>query len=186
MRFKIGDMVSVRSDIDNFRHVDGIFLFKAMRKQRGRVERIIGAVDEGEQGFYKLNGSGFWWPGAMLNEVDMTEFNTPAHYVLEDGSDSMDVVAKILGREQFKGFLRGNALKYLIRFEQKGGVEDLKKALDYIERLVELEEDLDDEEYKKKYPGGARALEVEGLCKSDSYSIVEVAEALKRHLKGLD
>lgn len=69
----------------------------------------------------------------------MSDFMTPAHYVLEDGSDSMDVLAKILGREQFKGFLRGNALKYLIRYELKGGVDDLRKALDYIDRLVELE-----------------------------------------------
>lgn len=116
----------------------------------------------------------------------MKDFKTPSHYVLGDGSDSMDLIAKILGREQFKGFLRGNALKYLIRYDLKGGVDDLKKALDYIERLVELGEDLDDEEYKKKYPGWARTQEVEELCKSDSYSIVEVAEALKRHLKGLD
>lgn len=71
----------------------------------------------------------------------MTDFMTPAHYILEDGSDSMDLIAKILGQEQFKGFLRGNALKYLIRYEQKGGIEDLRKALDYIERLVDLEEE---------------------------------------------
>lgn len=43
----------------------------------------------------------------------MTEFNTPSHYVLSDGSDSMDLIAKILGREQFKGFLRGNACQDL-------------------------------------------------------------------------
>lgn len=72
----------------------------------------------------------------------------------------MDLIAKVLGREQFKGFLRGNALKYLIRYEQKGGIEDFKKALDYIERLAKLEEDLDDEEYKKKYQGWSRALEL--------------------------
>lgn len=75
----------------------------------------------------------------------MTDFMTPAHYVLEDGSDSMDVVAKILGREQFKGFLRGNALKYLIRYELKGGTDDLFKAMDYIERLVNLEDEPEDE-----------------------------------------
>ncbi|MEJ8786081.1 DUF3310 domain-containing protein [Peptoniphilus sp. HCN-40583] len=101
----------------------------------------------------------------------MTDFMTPAHYVLEDGSDSMDVVAKILGREQFKGFLRGNALKYLIRYELKSGIDDLKKALDYIERLVELEEE----------PESAEAGEP---CKSDLYSIVEVAKAISRHLGG--
>lgn len=75
----------------------------------------------------------------------MTDFMTPAHYVLEDGSDSMDLIAKILGREQFKGFLRGNALKYLIRYELKGGVDDLFKAMDYIERLANLEEDPEEE-----------------------------------------
>lgn len=70
----------------------------------------------------------------------MTEFNTPSHYVLADGSDSMDALAKILGPEEFKGFLRGNAIKYLIRYKQKGGVEDLKKAMDYINRLLAVEE----------------------------------------------
>lgn len=103
----------------------------------------------------------------------MTDFMTPAHYILEDGSDSMDVVEKILGREQFKGFLRGNVFKYLIRYELKGGADDLFKAMDYIERLANLEEDPVDRE-------------AEEPCKSDSYSVVEVAEALKRHLKGLN
>lgn len=103
----------------------------------------------------------------------MTDFMTPAHYVLEDGSDSMDLIAKILGKEQFKGFLRGNALKYLIRYELKGGADDLFKAMDYIERLANLEEDPVDRE-------------AEEPCKSDSYSVVKVAEALKRHLKGLN
>lgn len=101
----------------------------------------------------------------------MTDFVTPAHYVLKDGSDSMDLIAKILGKEQFKGFLRGNALKYLIRYELKGGIDDLKKALNYIERLVELEEEPEDREAEESH-------------KSDLYSIVEVAEAISRHLGG--
>lgn len=75
----------------------------------------------------------------------MTDFMTPAHYILEDGSDSMDLIAKILGKEQFKGFLRGNALKYLIRYELKGGTDDLFKAMDYIERLANLEDEPKDE-----------------------------------------
>ena len=101
----------------------------------------------------------------------MTDFMTPAYYVLEDGSDSMDVVAKILGKEQFKGFLRGNALKYLIRYELKGGIDDLRKALDYIERLASLEDEPVDSVTEEPH-------------KSDLYSIVEVAEAISRHLGG--
>lgn len=99
----------------------------------------------------------------------MTDFITPAHYVLEDGSDSMDLIAKILCREQFKGFLRGNALKYLIRYELKGGVEDLKKALDYIERLVDLEERPEDEAYES---GGYLA------------DLFEVMAAMKKIVEG--
>lgn len=88
----------------------------------------------------------------------MTEFNTPSHYVLSDGSDSMDMIAKILGPEEFKGFLRGNAIKYLIRYKLKGGIEDLKKAMDYIERLISLEEEPEDEVYESALMRAARVI----------------------------
>lgn len=39
--------------------------------------------------------------------------------------------------EQFQGFLRGNAIKYLARCDDKGGVEDLKKARHYLDKLIE-------------------------------------------------
>jgi hypothetical protein len=38
------------------------------------------------------------------------------------------------------GFCEGNAIKYLTRWKDKGGVEDLKKALHYIQKLIEKEE----------------------------------------------
>lgn len=41
--------------------------------------------------------------------------------------------------EAFKGFLRGNAIKYLARCNDKGGVEDLRKARHYIDKLIEIE-----------------------------------------------
>ena len=34
-------------------------------------------------------------------------------------------------------FYEGNALKYLIRYKEKNGVEDLKKAIHYIEKIIE-------------------------------------------------
>ena len=42
--------------------------------------------------------------------------------------------------EQFVGFLRGNAIKYLARCDAKGGVDDLKKAQHYLEKLIEFSE----------------------------------------------
>lgn len=38
------------------------------------------------------------------------------------------------------GFLDGNAVKYLARWRKKGGVEDLKKARHYLDKLIEVEE----------------------------------------------
>lgn len=38
------------------------------------------------------------------------------------------------------GYLDGNAVKYLSRWRHKGGVQDLKKARHYIDKLIEVEE----------------------------------------------
>jgi hypothetical protein len=35
------------------------------------------------------------------------------------------------------GFVEGNIIKYILRFKEKGGVQDLLKAKHYIELLIE-------------------------------------------------
>lgn len=37
------------------------------------------------------------------------------------------------------GFLEGNAIKYLARWKEKGGLQDIEKAQHYIEKLLEIE-----------------------------------------------
>lgn len=37
-------------------------------------------------------------------------------------------------------FLRGNIIKYIMRYDAKGGLEDLKKARVYLDRLIEKTE----------------------------------------------
>lgn len=39
------------------------------------------------------------------------------------------------------GFYEGNIVKYVSRWRRKGGLEDLKKAQFYLERLIKKEED---------------------------------------------
>lgn len=41
-------------------------------------------------------------------------------------------------REEFIGYLRGNVIKYTARCNEKGGIEDLKKAQHYLSKLVEF------------------------------------------------
>jgi len=37
-------------------------------------------------------------------------------------------------------FLEGNVIKYVCRHRNKNGIEDLKKARNYLDRLIEIEE----------------------------------------------
>ena len=57
--------------------------------------------------------------------------NHPSHY----NQGSMEVMDAIDGLGL--GFLEGNILKYIARFRHKNGVEDLRKAQWYLNRLIE-------------------------------------------------
>ena len=39
------------------------------------------------------------------------------------------------------GYLEGNVIKYVSRWRDKGGVDDLRKAKHYLEKLIELHGD---------------------------------------------
>ena len=70
---------------------------------------------------------------------DADSLNNPPHYQLRNGVQSMDLIESTMTSEQFEGFLRGNALKYLIRYNRKGTPKaDLRKALDYVTRLKKV------------------------------------------------
>jgi hypothetical protein len=38
------------------------------------------------------------------------------------------------------GYFEGNIVKYVSRWKNKGGVDDLKKARHYLDKLIELED----------------------------------------------
>ena len=39
------------------------------------------------------------------------------------------------------GYMEGNIIKYVSRWKEKGGVDDLRKAKHYIEKLIEIAEE---------------------------------------------
>ena len=64
----------------------------------------------------------------------MDKVEHPDHYNF--GSvECLDAIRASLSKEAYAGFLKGNIMKYLWRYEHKGGLEDLKKASFYLERL---------------------------------------------------
>lgn len=68
--------------------------------------------------------------------------NSPEHY-RQGGIEAIDAIQASMTSEEFIGYLRGNAQKYLWRYRHKGKpVEDLRKAKWYLDRLlVELGEE---------------------------------------------
>ena len=63
--------------------------------------------------------------------------NSPAHYTA-GGIETIDYMRAKASPEEFRGYLRLNALKYLSRTGLKGdAATDLKKAAWYINRLID-------------------------------------------------
>jgi len=49
-----------------------------------------------------------------------------------------DAMESWMSEEAFKGFIWGNVIKYIARFEEKGGQQDLEKARHYLDKLIEI------------------------------------------------
>jgi hypothetical protein len=60
--------------------------------------------------------------------------NAPPHY-RQGGIECIDAIRAALTNEEFRGYCKGNAIKYAWREKHKGGDEDLKKAAWYLNRI---------------------------------------------------
>lgn len=63
----------------------------------------------------------------------------PNHYN-KGNKDLIEMWYQTMPIEQFRGAMKSNIIKYTMRYENKNGIEDLNKAMEYIERLKGCEE----------------------------------------------
>ena len=77
---------------------------------------------------------------AEAKEPDVDMVNHPSHYT-QGGIECIDALkAATVSKTGIEAVCTANAIKYLWRYEEKNGVEDVKKARWYIDRLIkELE-----------------------------------------------
>lgn len=59
------------------------------------------------------------------------------HYVDKD-VQPWQAMEAWMSEEQFRGFIRGNVIKYIARYDEKGGKVDLEKARHYLDKLIDL------------------------------------------------
>lgn len=69
--------------------------------------------------------------------------NHPDHYNTES-FECIDVMEEVFGVEAVKNFCKLNAFKYLWRADEKDGLDDLRKARWYLERIQSLEAEEDE------------------------------------------
>jgi hypothetical protein len=95
--------------------------------------------------FSRPRSNPFWDKMTFSPIVDETSgaaqdnVNNPSHYG-QGKIEAIDYIEDFLNEEEFIGYLRGNIAKYMHRFRYKNGLEDLKKAQWYQNKLIKFME----------------------------------------------
>lgn len=126
---KVGDKIYIRDDL--------------ARRGEQRISHIYDLCRFSVEGSTYIYSSDLvdWEKTTALNKATINNIR-PNHYKLNiKGVDLevKDIMQEVMGKEQYKGFLYGNAIKYILRAYKKNGVEDLEKARKYIGWLIEQE-----------------------------------------------
>lgn len=66
------------------------------------------------------------------------DVNSPSHYT-QGGIETIDCIQAALTPEEYRGYLKGNILKYIHRERHKGQTESLMKAEWYLKRLIQFD-----------------------------------------------
>ena len=72
--------------------------------------------------------------------VQMDYVNHPPHYNASK-IETIDIIESAT-EHGFEYYLQGNILKYMIRYRHKNGIQDLKKAQWYLNKLIEVKNDI--------------------------------------------
>lgn len=82
-----------------------------------------------------------WVNDNLTNDADSDPVNHPSHYT-QGGIECIEAIKASMTHVEFLGYLKGNVMKYLWRYENKNNPrEDIQKAIWYLTRL---EEELDE------------------------------------------
>lgn len=77
----------------------------------------------------------------LIDRKGKDAVNHPSHYTQNGNIESIESIEASMEPMEFQGYLKGNIQKYLWRYRDKNGLEDLKKARWYLNKLIEQYED---------------------------------------------
>lgn len=77
----------------------------------------------------------------------------PEHYT--SGSvECIEAIRASMTPEEFAGYCKGNVIKYVWRYQKKGGSMDLEKAAVYLDWMVDAVKNMEGEEWYKEDGNG--------------------------------
>lgn len=87
-----------------------------------------------------------------MYECDDKMVSHPSHYQSETGLEVIDVIeAFTFDLKGIEATDTGNILKYMCRWKQKNGLQDLKKARWYLDHLIEHVQKREEENNTYRY-----------------------------------
>lgn len=73
----------------------------------------------------------------IVPDVKYHPIDKPKHYA-SNKVECIDYIRQQLSREQFTGYCEGNIIKYIHRYKDKNNIEDLEKAMWYVNKLIDI------------------------------------------------
>ena len=116
---------------------DAVVIVERSHKWRGVRGRIVSVSESNEYPLEFISDCRKrlgYFRSSSIRKIDQADPINPSHYK-QGGIECIEAMKVALGGG-FLGYLRGNAIKYLWRYDKKNGVEDLKKARWYLDRLI--------------------------------------------------
>lgn len=111
-------------------YLDGRGLDEADRETLEQLRGIY-AADTHEYAAPKEKGN-------EMNEGPSVAHTDPEGYARYEGSvECIEAIRSALTPEEFRGFCKGNAIKYIWREGSKGGIRDIYKAADYLSMVLD-------------------------------------------------
>ncbi|QBZ69068.1 nucleotide kinase [Enterococcus phage vB_EfaP_Ef7.3] len=76
----------------------------------------------------------------LTTDESLNQDNVKPNHYKQGKEDLIEMWYRTMTLEQFRGAMKSNIIKYTMRYENKNGIEDLNKAMEYLERLKKYEE----------------------------------------------
>lgn len=137
---KKGDKVKILKHVRDYESIINVL------ETIGMTGEVRGIYEDGCEVYFSGIDDSWWYRYEAIEKVEGSKeediVNHPSHYTFFQ-KEVIDVIKECLKPEEFKGYLKGNIIKYRMRAGIRGGTEkrqeDLDKSNWYQDRLCVLE-----------------------------------------------